>query len=67
MISAPMIPRTAATTTFWTPTSAAGSGASRRSSISLVKENSMTSGSDVFCSAVKKSVSAMTPGSNWEP
>ena len=61
------MPRSAAITIFCTPTSAAGSGASSRSSISLVNENSMTSGSAVFCSAVSTSVSAMTPGQQLRP
>ncbi len=61
------IPRAAATSIFCTATAATGSGASRRSSISFVNENSMTSGSAVFCSAVRTSVSAMTPGSSAVP
>ena len=51
--SAATIPRSAAITSFWTPTSQTGSGASSRSSISLVNENSITSGSAVFCSEVR--------------
>ena len=39
-----------------------GSGASRRSSISLVYEKSITSGNAVVCSAVKKRVRAIMPG-----
>ena len=58
--------RMAAKTIFSTATSATGIGASRRSSISLVKENSITSGSAVDCSAVRSAVSATMPGkSRW--
>ena len=54
-------------TIFWRATAHVGSGASSRSSISLVNENSMTSGSAVFCSAVSTTVSAITPGISCVP
>src|SRR6266536_2076299 len=57
-------PRIEANSTFSTATMLTGSGASRRSSISLVKLNSITSGSAVLCSAVSMTVSATSPGSN---
>jgi len=58
--------RSAANTIFSTATSATGIGASRRSSISFVKLNSITSGSAVDCSAVSNAVSATIPGnSRW--
>ena len=67
MTSAAMIPRAAAHTSFCTPTRLAGIGASSRSSISFVNENSITSGSAMFCSAVSTSVSPSTPGSSASP
>ena len=62
MKSAAVSARIAANTIFSTATSATGIGASRRSSISFVKLNSITSGSAVDCSAVSVAVSATTPG-----
>ena len=67
MTSPAMMPRTAAHTIFCTPTRLAGIGASRRSSISFVNENSITSDSATPCSAVSTSVSPSTPGSSASP
>ncbi len=67
MSTAATMPRRAAMTIFWAPTHAVGRGASSRSSISLVNENSITSGSAVFCSEVSTSVSAITPGRSCSP
>ena len=59
-----MIARPAANTTFSAATQFAGSGASRRSSISLVKEKSMTSGNATLWMAVSMMVIATMPGNN---
>ena len=63
MTAAATSARSSENTIFSTATRCVGSGASSRSSISLVKEKSMTSGNAVVCSAVRNAVSAMTPGS----
>ena len=54
----------AANTIFSTPTMPTGMGASRRSSISLVKLKSITSGKAVLCSAVSTAVMATMPGNS---
>ncbi len=58
------IARPAANTIFSAPTHVAGSGASRRSSISLVKEKSMTSGKATLWMAVSMMVMATMPGNS---
>ncbi len=54
--------RMAAKTTFSTATAPVGRGASRRSSISLLYENSMTSGRAVLCRPVRTAANATRPG-----
>ena len=61
--NAAIIARAVENTIFSTATSGVGSGASNRSSISLVNEKSITSGRAVFWTAVRKAVNATTPGS----
>ena len=56
--------RMAAKTTFSTATAPMGRGASRRSSISLLYENSMTRGSAVLCNPVSTAASATSPGNS---
>ena len=56
--------RMAANTIFSTPTIPTGMGASRRSSISLVKLKSITSGKAVLWSAVSTTVMATMPGNS---
>jgi len=56
--------RSAAKTIFSTATRAVGIGARSRSSISLVKENSITRGKATACTAVMATVSATIPGNN---
>jgi hypothetical protein len=63
MTSAATIPRIAPNRIFSTATSGIGSGASSRSSISLVHEKSMISGMVVFCSAPRNPFRATIPGS----
>ena len=56
--------RSEANSIFSTATRATGIGASSRSSISLVKEKSITSGNAVPCTPVRTAVSATIPGNS---